>query len=156
RGHRRNSPVPTAFREWQCVGCWRSHLRPRASDDAGADLFGYGADPGKIGRPVYPADPTYDVGARDVADLAAHTAVGRVVAVVAHHEIMLGRNLVDRRVVVESVWDQIDRCNADAVGQDFALERHLFRFSLELIRARVDGGYGLSIDVQDAIAHLNL
>ena len=43
-----------------------------------------------------------DVVERHVADLAQHAAVGRIVAVVAHHEVVVGRHGVDRRVVVEA------------------------------------------------------
>src|SRR5258708_15652945 len=40
---------------------------------------------------------------RDVADRRKHAAVLRIVAVVAHREIMIGRHVVDRRVVERPV-----------------------------------------------------
>src|SRR6516164_11703560 len=55
-----------------------------------------------------------------VADLAENAAVGRIVAIVAHHEVVPGRHLVDRGVVVEAVLDQLERGVAHSVGQCLA------------------------------------
>src|SRR5262245_6755387 len=49
-----------------------------------------------------------DVLERNISDLRQHAAIGRVVAIVAHHEEMAGRNHVFRRVVVEAVFLQIE------------------------------------------------
>ena len=54
---------------------------------------------------------------RHVAHRRQHPAVGRVVAVVAHHEEVARRHGVDDGVVVEAVVDAIERLIADAVRQ---------------------------------------
>ena len=70
--------------------------------------------------------PTDNVLERHIADLAEHAAVGRVVAVVAHHEVMTGGHMIDRGIVVEAVIDQIERRIAHAVRQRFAPALHAF------------------------------
>src|SRR6478672_4627897 len=59
-----------------------------------------------------------DILERNEADLT-ETAVGRVVAIIAHHEIMAGRDGIDLRVVCKTVLDEIERVIAFAVGQNF-------------------------------------
>src|SRR4029077_12537059 len=61
-----------------------------------------------------------DVLVRHVADLAEPPAVGRVVAVVAHHEIVARRHGVDGGVVIEAVVGEIERSVGHAVRQGFA------------------------------------
>src|SRR5271170_3875996 len=57
---------------------------------------------------------------RDIADLAEHAAVGRVVAVVAHHEVMPGRHVINLGVVEKAVVLEIERLVAHAAGQRLA------------------------------------
>src|SRR5262245_54188886 len=64
--------------------------------------------------------PTNDVFKRHIADLTENPAVGRVVPVVAHHEIMPLRHLVDGRVVVEAIIHQIESGVAYPVGERLA------------------------------------
>src|SRR5262249_14198787 len=67
-----------------------------------------------------------DLGAPDeilqwhIADCSLYTAVGRVVTVVAHHEVMAVRHHVFFRVVVETVVDQIESRIAYPVRQRLA------------------------------------
>src|ERR1700682_2514723 len=66
---------------------------------------------------------TDDVLERHVADTAAfgsHAAVGRVVAIVAHHEIMTGRHVIWADIVVEAMVDQIERGVGNAVRRGLA------------------------------------
>src|SRR5258708_30223744 len=60
---------------------------------------------------------TNDVLKRHIADLTQDAAIRGIVAVVAHHEVMVGRYQVDRRVGIEAVIDQIERRVAHAVRQ---------------------------------------
>ncbi len=57
----------------------------------------------------------------DGADLAEHTAVGGIVAIVAHDEDMPGGHLIDRRVVVEAVLVEVEGVVGDTVGQGLAI-----------------------------------
>ena len=85
-----------------------------------------------------------DILERHHSDLA-ETAVGRVVAIVAHHEVVVGRHGVDLRVVGKTVIDQIERIIAHAVRQCFlpALDRRVarafFRFDEVGARSRLTG-----------------
>src|SRR5260221_13683812 len=60
-----------------------------------------------------------NVGGRHRAVLAEHPAVARIVAVVAHHEIVPGRHGVFRRVVEKAVVDLIENAMAATAGQRF-------------------------------------
>src|SRR6516162_394720 len=60
-----------------------------------------------------------DVLERHIADLAENAAIGGIVAIVAHHEIMTGGHLIDRGIVVEAVIDEVERRVAHPVGQGF-------------------------------------
>src|SRR3546814_16029075 len=81
----------------------------------------------------------------------------RIVAVVAHHEIVPRRHLIDRRVVVEAVFDEIERIVGDAVRQRLAVARHAHhlpvRLGLHEIRLAL-ARHRLAVDVQDAVEHL--
>src|SRR5260370_41265338 len=48
-----------------------------------------------------------DILERYVSDLAEDTAVGGVVAIVAHHEDVPGRHLIDRGIVIQAVFYQL-------------------------------------------------
>src|SRR5204863_393116 len=61
---------------------------------------------------------------RHIADRRHHSAVGGVVAVVAHHEIMSGRHLVFLGVVEIAVLQQVERLVAHAIGQRLAPAPH--------------------------------
>src|SRR5262249_28923137 len=56
-----------------------------------------------IGREEDELGLTDQILGRDVADGGQHAAVLRIVAVVAHREIVVGRDVVDRRVVERPV-----------------------------------------------------
>src|SRR5207237_2725789 len=71
-------------------------------------------------REEYDLRATDDVLERHIADLAFDPAVGRVVAIVAHHEEMAFRHLIHLGVVVETVVDQVEAGVAHAIGQSFA------------------------------------
>src|SRR5581483_9283201 len=60
---------------------------------------------------------TDEIPERYVADSGHHAAVLRIVAVVAHHEVMTGRHDIFDGVVVEAVVLAIERLVADAIGQ---------------------------------------
>src|SRR5205807_2897804 len=54
---------------------------------------------------------------RHVPDLTEDAAVCGIVAIIAHHEIVPLRHLIDGRIVVEAIIDKIERRIAHAVRQ---------------------------------------
>ena len=94
---------------------------------------------------------------RHVADLAEHPAVGRVVAVVAHHEIVAGRHGIDRRVVVEAVIGEIERGVAHAIRQGFAKLLDALHDAVVVGDEIVDAlaRHRLAVDVEHAVDHLD-
>ena len=96
---------------------------------------------------------------RHIADLAQHAAVGRVVAVVAHHEVVAGRHRVDLRVVVEGVIDEIERVVAHAVRQRLLPALDALDARPVLGADKVLGLLALdrhAVDVEQALDHLDL
>src|SRR5262249_9643075 len=102
--------------------------------------------------------PTDDVLERHITYLAEHTAVGGVVTVIAHHEIMPFRHLIDGGVVVEAVIHEIECSIAHATGQRLApaldaLSARAFLGLDEILDAFALNG--LAVDVEHALDHLD-
>src|SRR5262245_44331033 len=57
---------------------------------------------------------------RDIANLIQDPAVGGIVAIVSHHEIVAGRNLVDRSVIERPILHEIGGLVARAARQRLA------------------------------------
>src|SRR5262249_21677019 len=99
-----------------------------------------------------------DVLERHIANLAEHATIGGIVAVVAHHEEMARGHLVDRRIVVKAVVDQIERRVAHPIRQslppplDPRGTRALFGLDEVLNALPLDW---LAIDMQHAVDHLD-
>src|ERR1700722_18864446 len=65
----------------------------------------------------------YQVLKRDVTDAASRrrdSAIKRIVAIVAHHEIMIWRHGIDLRGVDVGMLDAVEGVIADAIGQGLA------------------------------------
>src|SRR6516162_8043761 len=70
--------------------------------------------------PYHPGVLTFPNGKENNLD----AAIGGIVAIVAHHEVMTGGHLIDRGIVVEAVVDEIERRVAHPVGQGFSPAFH--------------------------------
>src|SRR5262245_5086253 len=95
---------------------------------------------------------------RHVSDCGFHPAVGGVVAVIAHHEVVPGGHHVFLRVVVESVVDQIERRVTHPIGQRFAPALDARRAAALLGLDIVVGPLALhryAVDVEHAFDHLD-
>src|SRR5205823_5791873 len=96
---------------------------------------------------------------RDIADRRENAAIGRIVAVVAHHEEMPRRHLVDRGVVLEAVRLEIERIVADAVRQRLAIAGDVGFLAEGTFLGDVFAVAHLrnrgAVDLKDAVDHLD-
>src|SRR5215204_1996291 len=63
---------------------------------------------------------TNDIFERHVSDHRKHSAVGRIVTVIAHHEIVLRRHAIEKRVVARTSGVEVERGVLDALRQRLA------------------------------------
>src|SRR5215470_6932625 len=84
-------------------------------------------------------------------------AVVRIVPVVTHHEILAGRHVINPRVVVGSVVDQIERGIAHAVWQGFAPALDAAGLTFLGVNEVLDplALDGPAVDVEVAVDHLD-
>src|SRR5437867_6559308 len=146
-----STPCTAFCRAWQGLKSPLnlSHLHP---DTVGSDASVFAH------RPEDGLHASDQVLRRHIADRVFHAAVGGVVAVVAHHEIVPGWHPIFLGVVVEAVFDQVERRVAHAVRQGLAplLDTHL-----AAVVVRLDEIFDPfapdrdAIDVEDTVDHLN-
>ncbi len=110
-----------------------------------------------INREVDHRDTPDQIFERDIADLRQHAAVGRIIEIVAEHEIAVWRHRVDRRVVEETIIGESEYGVAHAVRQRFAITLYALNRAVFLGREVVDAFVldRLPIDLQHAVDHLN-
>src|SRR5262245_6398753 len=126
--------------------------RPWARQPEGVGVVDGGREEDDLGAPhqVLVGDVAHAVARRLLA------AVGGVVAVVAHHEVMAGRHLVGLGIVELAVGDGVQHVVLDAIGQRLleARDRPVLLRRDEVALAHL--GDRLAVDVQHAAAHSDL
>src|SRR4051812_27038277 len=108
-----------------------------------------------LDREIDPRHAADHIGDRHHAVLRGHPAVARVLAIVAEHEQLPGRNGEDLGVVQKAVLDEIDGVVADAFRQRLApaLAAHGAPVLDLAVVADELARHGLAVDVQRTLDH---